>query len=99
MLNTLFFIHFFLLRRGSKRQLWLAVAVPDRSPGMGHDGGALHNSAWCSPSRRPAASFCFTVEISGICADANALGLNVVWIDEFAELPSVLDEIAAENGS
>ena len=28
--------------------------------------------------------------------DANALGLNVVWIDEFAELPGVLQEIAAD---
>lgn len=31
--------------------------------------------------------------------DANALGLNLVWIDEFAELPSVLDDIASENGA
>jgi hypothetical protein len=31
--------------------------------------------------------------------DANALGLNVVWIDEFAELPSVLDDIASEKGA
>jgi hypothetical protein len=29
--------------------------------------------------------------------DANALGLNVVWIDEFRELPAVLREIAAGN--
>jgi hypothetical protein len=29
--------------------------------------------------------------------DANALGLNVIWIDDFAELPTILGEIAAEN--
>ncbi len=26
--------------------------------------------------------------------DANALGLNVLWIDDFADLPSVLGDIA-----
>lgn len=31
--------------------------------------------------------------------DANALGLNVVWIDEYADLPSVLNDIAAGNGA
>ena len=29
--------------------------------------------------------------------DANALGLNVIWVEEFEELPVILDEIAAEN--
>ena len=29
--------------------------------------------------------------------DANALGLNVIWIDEFAELPRILEQIAAER--
>jgi hypothetical protein len=31
--------------------------------------------------------------------DANALGLKVVWIDEFSELPSVLNDIAMQNGA
>lgn len=31
--------------------------------------------------------------------DANALGLNVIWIEEFAELPSILEEIAEGNGA
>ncbi len=30
--------------------------------------------------------------------DANALGLNVVWIESFNELPGFINEIAAENG-
>lgn len=30
--------------------------------------------------------------------DANALGLNVVWMDEFDELPSILKEIPVRNG-
>lgn len=29
--------------------------------------------------------------------DANALGLNVIWIDDFGEVPTILGEIAAEN--
>ena len=29
--------------------------------------------------------------------DANALGLNVIWIDDFAEVPKILDEITVEN--
>ena len=29
--------------------------------------------------------------------DANALGLNVIWIDDFTEVPKILDEIAEEN--
>lgn len=29
--------------------------------------------------------------------DANALGLNVVWINEFTEIPTVLDEISASR--
>ena len=28
--------------------------------------------------------------------DANALGLNVIWIDDFSELPEVLREIGAD---
>lgn len=31
--------------------------------------------------------------------DANALGLNVVWINEFDEMPGVLNEIAAGNAA
>jgi len=31
--------------------------------------------------------------------DANALGLNVLWIDEFTELPAVVNEIAVANGA
>ena len=29
--------------------------------------------------------------------DANALGLNVIWIEEFSELPSILEEIVDED--
>jgi len=31
--------------------------------------------------------------------DANAFGLNVIWIDDFDELPAILSEIAAENNA
>jgi hypothetical protein len=29
--------------------------------------------------------------------DANALGLNVIWVEEYAELPTILNEIAAAD--
>jgi hypothetical protein len=29
--------------------------------------------------------------------DANALGLNVIWIDEFSEIPGLLDDILASR--
>jgi len=29
--------------------------------------------------------------------DANTLGLNVIWIDDFSEVPNILDEITDEN--
>lgn len=29
--------------------------------------------------------------------DANALGLNAIWVDDFTEVPTILGEIAAEN--
>jgi hypothetical protein len=31
--------------------------------------------------------------------DANTLGLNVIWLNEYSELPGILNDIAAKNGA
>ena len=31
--------------------------------------------------------------------DANALGLNVIWINEFSEVPALLGDVASEVGA